>query len=65
MAMNKKENKEKKVNKNEGEERTVSFIELFKYDKTSEKIMIFIAVICTILQGFTMPLMFVYISILL
>jgi len=42
---------------NKEEEENVSFLKLFRYANKTEKIMIFISVICSILQGFAVPLM--------
>jgi len=42
---------------NEEQEENISFLNLFKYATKTEKIMVFISVICSILQGFAIPLM--------
>jgi len=52
---NKSSKNSKKSSKNDKE--SVSYTQLFRYAKVSEKMMVFFGIIFSILQGCTMPLM--------
>eukprot|EP00833_Pecoramyces_ruminatium_P011265 jgi/Orpsp1_1/1185297/evm.model.c7180000093124.1 len=53
---NEKNNKEEKVNTFGGVEiKNVSFIEIFKYSDLKEKLLIFIGIINSIIQGCVLP----------